>query len=81
MTLKRVGGLTGLRLEISDPYYLYINMHIAYMVPYDGLWGHYSLQTASEVTYELIFEIHGLRLFVDGRSLSEDESASTGPAD
>ena len=60
MTLKRVGGLTGLRLEISDPYYLYINMHIAYMVPYDGLWGHYSLQTPSDANSDNILEFSDL---------------------
>ena len=27
------------------------------MVPFDSLRGHYSLQTASEIKYELIFEI------------------------
>ena len=44
---------SGLRFEISDLNYLDIHVHIAYMVPYDGLWGHYSLQTASEVKFGL----------------------------
>ena len=42
-----------LRFEISDLNYLHIHVHIAYMVPFDGLWGHYSLQTASEVKSDL----------------------------
>ena len=32
-------------------------VHIVYMVPYGGLWGHYNLQTAWEVKLDLIFEI------------------------
>ena len=35
-------------------------MHIAYMVPYDGLWGHNSLQTASEATSDNRLEISDL---------------------
>ena len=51
---------SGLRFEISDLNYLDIHVHIAYMVPYDGLWGHYSLQTASEVKSDFRFEISDL---------------------
>ena len=35
-------------------------MHIDFMVPYDGAWGHYSLQTASEATSDNRLEISDL---------------------
>ena len=38
------------RFEISDLSYLHIH---ANMVPYDGLRGHYSIQTASEAKSDL----------------------------
>ena len=47
----------GLRFEIGDLNYLHIHVDIAYKVRYDGLWGHYSLQTALEVKCDLRFEI------------------------
>ena len=51
---------SSLGFEISDLSYLYIHVHIVYMVPYSGLRGHYSLQTASEVKSDLRFEISDL---------------------
>ena len=50
------------RFEISDLNYLYVHVHIAYMAwPFDGLGGHYGLQTASEVRSDLRFEISDLK--------------------
>ena len=48
--------ISGLRLEISDPKYQHLQVHIVYMVPYGSLRGHNNPQTASEIKFELRFE-------------------------
>ena len=40
--------------------YISMHLHISYMVPYYGLLGHHSLQTALEVKSDLGFEISDL---------------------
>ena len=52
---------SSLGFEISDLSYLYIHVRIVDMVPYSGLRGHCSLQTASEV----IFGLNNLHFICD----------------
>ena len=51
---------SGLRFETGELDYLHIHVYVAYMVPYDCLWGHYSLQTDTKVKSDLGFEISNL---------------------